>query len=429
MGEAELLAALERGASGQTAPLAATELRDGIREYKLPNGLRVVVKPNHSVPLVSLRLAFKGGLLAENEKTEGITSFISEMLTRGTTTRSSAQFATDVENMRARSAASRAATASACRATSGRLAGHRSRPVRRRAANPAFEPDEIEAATEGRGAAPARDNLGTQAFELFQQSLYPAHPYRFSSIGTAASLEKVDRASLAGYWAKLAQPENGVLAVVGDVDPDRVVEQIRAHFADWKDTGAVTLPARTAPSAPAKAKEATVVKKKNQSHIVYGFLGLSIDDPDLAALDVLTQVLGGQGGRLFVELRDKQSLAYSVTAFEMEGVDPGTFAVYMAGDPAKLDPSLDGIRTELAKIVNEPVGDEELSRAKGYLIGTQAVAAALARRCTLDDPTVWARAHRTRRAHLRSGRGSGAAGREAGDPARRAGRDHQVAST
>ena len=87
-----------------------------------------------------------------------------------------------------------------------------------------------------------------------------------------------------------------------------------------------------------------MVKKKNQSHIVYGFLGLSIDDPDLAALDVLTQVLGGQGGRLFVELRDKQSLAYSVTAFEMEGVDPGTFAVYMAGDPAKLDPSLDGIR-------------------------------------------------------------------------------------
>src|SRR5262245_10255698 len=82
--ESQLLAALERGQSGTRAPLAATELRDGIREYTLPNGLRVVVKPNHSVPLVSLRLAFKGGLLAENEKTEGITSFLAEMLTRGT---------------------------------------------------------------------------------------------------------------------------------------------------------------------------------------------------------------------------------------------------------------------------------------------------------------------------------------------------------
>jgi len=106
---------------------------------------------------------------------------------------------------------------------------------------------------------------------------------------------------------------------------------------------------------------------------VYGFLALSIDDPDLAALDVLTQVLGGQGGRLFVELRDRQSLAYSVTAFEMEGVDPGSFAVYMAGAPTKLDESLAGIRGELGKIVNEPITDEELARAKGYLIGTQAV--------------------------------------------------------
>ncbi len=392
VGEAELLAALERGASGQAAPLAATELRDGIREYKLPNGLRVVVKPNHSVPLVSLRLAFKGGLLAENEKTEGITSFVSEMLTRGTSTRSSAQFATDVENIAG---------------DIGGFAGRNSFGLQGDfladsldtgldlfadvLLHPAFEAEEIEKLRTERRAALRRreDNLGTKAFELFQQSLYPAHPYRFSSIGTAASLEKVDRASLAGYWAKLAQPENGVLAVVGDVDPDRVVEQIRAHFADWKDTGPVTLPARTAPSAPAKAKEATVVKKKNQSHIVYGFLGLSIDDPDLAALDVLTQVLGGQGGRLFVELRDKQSLAYSVTAFEMEGVDPGTFAVYMAGDPAKLDPSLDGIRAELTKIVNEPVGDEELGRAKGYLIGTQAVGlqrfGAQAMQLALDD--------------------------------------------
>jgi zinc protease len=106
---------------------------------------------------------------------------------------------------------------------------------------------------------------------------------------------------------------------------------------------------------------------------VYGFMGLQINDPDLAALDVLTQVLGGQGGRLFVELRDKHSLAYSVTAFEMEGIDPGTFAVYMAGAPNKLDESLAGIRGELTKIVNEPVSPEELSRAKGYLIGTQAV--------------------------------------------------------
>jgi zinc protease len=374
--EAQLIAALRRGAGAENAAFAAESLRDGIREYKLPNGLRVLVKANHSVPLVSMRLAFNGGLLAESEKTEGITSFVSEMLSKGTTSRSAAQLAADVENI------------------AGDVSGFSGRNSFGISADflvesldtgldlfadvllhPAFAADEIEKLRVERKAALRRreDNLGTKAFELFQKELYPTHPYRFSSLGTLESLGKMDRAALASYWTEFAQPSNGVLAVVGDVDPDRFVEALAARLGEWKGSGAVALPARAAPTAPGKAREASLIKKKNQSHIVYGFLALSIDDPDLAALDVLTQVLGGQGGRLFLELRDRQSLAYSVTAFEMEGVDPGTFAVYMAGAPEKLDESLAGIRGELSKIVNEPVTDAELSRAKGYLIGTQAV--------------------------------------------------------
>jgi len=374
--DAKLLSALRRGAGSETAPLAAKTLRDGIREYTLPNGLRVLVKANHSVPLVSMRLAFRGGLLAESENTEGITSFVSEMLSKGTTGRSAAQLAADVENI------------------AGDLSGFAGRNSFGLSGDflsesldtgldlyadvllhPAFAEDEIEKLRVERRAALRRreDNLGTKAFELFQKELYPSHPYRFSSLGTLESLGKIDRAALTSYWARFAQPSNAVLGVVGDVDPDRFVAALAARLAEWKGTGAVALPARIPPTAPGKPREASLIKKKNQSHIVYGFLALSIEDPDLAALDVLTQVLGGQGGRLFVELRDRQSLAYSVTAFEMEGIDPGTFAVYMAGAPAKLDESLAGIRAELAKVVNEPVGDEELSRAKGYLIGTQAV--------------------------------------------------------
>jgi zinc protease len=374
--EPALLSALRRGAGTENAPLAAEQLRDDIREYKLANGLRVVVKANHSVPLVSLRLAFKGGLLAETESNEGITSFVSEMLSRGTESRSATQFATDVENIAGD--------------VSG-FAGRNSFGLQGEflkesldsglelwtdaLLHPAFAPDEVEKLRVERKAALRRreDNLGTKAFELFQQALYPAHPYRFSSIGTADSLKKIDRAALAKYWTAFAQPENGVLGVVGDVDPDAFVRALETRLGEWKSAGAVALPARTQPSVPAKPRETTVAKKKNQSHIVYGFLSLSIEDPDVAALDVLTQVLGGQGGRLFVELRDRQSLAYSVTAFEMEGIDPGSFAVYMAGEPAKLDKSLSGIRAELTRAVGEPITAEELARAKGYLVGTQAV--------------------------------------------------------
>ena len=98
-----------------------------------------------------------------------------------------------------------------------------------------------------------------------------------------------------------------------------------------------------------------------------------MDDPEAPALEVLTQVLAGQGGRLFLELRDKQSLAYVVTAFSNEGVDPGSFGVYIASDPSKLDQARSGLDAELRRILDEPVTPPEIERAKAYLIGSQAV--------------------------------------------------------
>ena len=164
-----------------------------------------------------------------------------------------------------------------------------------------------------------------------------------------------------------------MLGVVGDVDPDKIVDAIASHLADWPGSGPVALPARKTPVAPTSRHEVALEKKKNQAHVVYGFLSLTIEDPDLPALDVLTQILSGQGGRLFLELRDKQSLAYSVTAFDLEGIDPGIWGVYIAGEPAKLGEMKTGIERELHQIVDGPISDEELARAKAYLIGSQAV--------------------------------------------------------
>ena len=374
--QAQLLAALERGSGGAASSLSFVELRDGIREYTLPNGLRVVVKRNANVPLVSLRLSFLGGLLAETESTQGITSFVAEMLSRGTTSRSSTQLATEIEDI------------------AGDLSGFSGRNSFGVQAEfltesldtgldlfadvllrPSFDAEEIAKLKVERLAALRRreDNLATKAFELFQQTIYPNHPYRFSSIGTAQSTEKLDREALASYFSRYAQPSNGVIGVVGDVDPDKIVDAIASHLSDWPGSGPVALPTRKTPVAPTKLHEVVLEKKKNQAHVVYGFLSLTIEDPDLPALDVLTQILSGQGGRLFLELRDKQSLAYSVTAFDLEGIDPGVWGVYIAGEPAKLAEMTSGIERELRQIVDGPISDEELARAKAYLIGSQAV--------------------------------------------------------
>jgi zinc protease len=371
----QLVSALESAdAAAQVA--VGTSLGEGILSYKLENGLRVLVKPTKAVPLVSLRLSFLGGLLAETETTQGITSFVAEMLGKGTVSRSAAQLAAQIEDIAGD--------------VSG-FSGRNSFGVQAEfltesldtgldlfadvLLHPAFDVEEIAKLKVERQAALRRreDNLSAKSFELFQQQMYPTHPYRFSAIGTAQSIEKLDRGALDAYWKRYARPQNGVLAVVGDVDPDAVVAAIASHLAEWSPDGAGPLPTRPKLVPPAKTREIQVEKRKNQTHVVYGFLALELADSDLPALEVLTQILSGQGGRLFLELRDKQSLAYTVSAFELEGVDPGVFGVYIAGEPAKEPDMIAGIKSELAKMVDGPIDAGELARAKTYLIGSQAV--------------------------------------------------------
>lgn len=83
----------------------------------------------------------------------------------------------------------------------------------------------------------------------------------------------------------------------------------------------------------------------------------------------MSEVLSGQGGRLFIELRDRKSLAYTVSAFSREAVDPGLIAGYIATAPEKKDEAIKGLLEEFRKLRVEPVREEELARAKSSIIG------------------------------------------------------------
>ena len=104
-----------------------------------------------------------------------------------------------------------------------------------------------------------------------------------------------------------------------------------------------------------------------------GFRGLDVCDPDRHALEVITQLLSGQGGRLFLELRDRRSLAYSVSAMNIEGVAPGFFALYIATAPEKVEEARRGMLEQLERLVADPPSDDELAQAKRHLVGNHAI--------------------------------------------------------
>jgi zinc protease len=168
------------------------------------------------------------------------------------------------------------------------------------------------------------------------------------------------------------RPERLVVALVGDVDPDAAAALVARHLGGLAASGSAPEPP---PEEPRGGGVRSAVERKDraQAHLVIGFAGLRLGDPDRYALEVIAQVLGGQGGRLFVELRDRRSLAYSVAATHVEGLAPGFFAVYIATAPEKHDEARAGILDELRRLVDAPPAEPELERARHYLVGNHAI--------------------------------------------------------
>jgi zinc protease len=354
-----------------------------ILRVKLPSGARLLVQRDTTVSLVAMRAVWMGGLRYEDGKTNGVNNLLASLITRGTRKQSGDELAHEVEAMAGSIGGFSGRNSFGIRAEL--LARHWERGLEIIAEcvlTPAFTDDELEKERKHvlEEIRTQEDNVSAEAFRLFSQTLYKKHPYRLDVQGTAASVAGLSRRRMVDYYKKHVTPRDMTLAIVGDVDPRAVVKKARALFGPVKH--APSRPPESALDAPpSEPLEVYRFQNKQQAHLIYGFPGTTLASKDRFALEVLSTILSGQGGRLFVELRDKKGLAYRVSAFSVEGVDPGYFAVYIACSPENLTVALDGIKAELDKIVSQPVPQAELDRAKRYLVGAHEIS--LQRRAAL----------------------------------------------
>ncbi|MFC1855940.1 M16 family metallopeptidase, partial [Thermodesulfobacteriota bacterium] len=364
----------------KTSSSAAVDDSDESTEIKeskivLDNGITIIVKESHANPTFSLRTIFLGGVRYEDESNNGINNFIAGMLSKGSKNRSAAKMADEIESM---ASSLDGYSGKNSIGTSGTFLSRFTKEALEITAdmtlNPIFLQEEIDKRKKHVVASIKRqeDELTSLAFNQFKSTHYKKSPYRFNALGTKENVESFTKEGLEAYHKKYFAPENLVISIVGDVDTDEIKGLVEKHFGGMNKGSFVTPKVEVEPLHTEIVK-AHIEKDKEQTHIVLGFTGVSIRDADRVPLEVMTNVLSRQGGRLFLELRDKKSLAYSVTAFSQEGYDPGTIIVYIATSPEKKDTAVEGILTELKKIINEKVGEEELSMAKNYLIGNHEI--------------------------------------------------------
>jgi len=331
--------------------------------------------PRRNGPVVAARAAFLGGQIAETPAQPGLSHFHTAMWMRGTRSHSSAGYARAAEDLAAEIDGYSGRSSFGATVESPAEGWEPAlelfvEPL----LEPAFDAAELERERADTLAAIERreDRLGQRAFQLFAETHYDAHPYRQPLIGTEASVGGFDVDALAAHHARLVRAGNLVLAVAGDVDPDETAGRIANLLGDLSHEP-FDAPAPAVEPRPTAVREAVVHKERAQAHLVIGFRGVTVQDDDRFELEVLAQLLAGQGGRLFLDLRDRRGLAYSVNAVNVEGYAPGYFAVYIATSPEKLDEARGGLLEALEALVQSPASADELDRAKRHLIGNHAI--------------------------------------------------------
>jgi zinc protease len=352
-------------------PLLRSEKRIAISKTILENGIRLVVKENRSNPIVSIQVSFLSGVRYEEESQNGINHFMAVMVTKGTRNQKSLEIAKRVETM-----------AGSLNGFSGYnsfgltftfLSQHFEEAFQLLTEvirQPSFDKEEMEKRRRLILASirQQEDDLGRLVFKLFWKTLYEKHPYRMDTLGTYDSIQRLTQKDLMEYYQHVVLPENMVFTVVGDVDERQVLLAVKKEFGDLKREP-LFIPSVTQEPRIQKKRQVELYKLKEQAHFILGFLGVSFQHPDSYPLRVLDAALSGQGGRLFRELRDKESLAYALDFMAQPNLDPGYIGVYMGTHPDKLEKAIEAVLRELKKVKEEGLTEEEVERGKKYLIG------------------------------------------------------------
>jgi len=378
--DAERVPALDPLAGVAEAPTPATLARldlereeAGVRIYRTRAGVPVLVRRRAGAPIMHLGVYMRSGAAAEPEHVGGLSTLLVRTSLKGTAQRSATTIAEESELLGAVIGTS---------ATADGVGWTISVPTPRSAAAIDLLADVVQRATFPEDAleteravalanlAQQRDDMYRYPVRLAMQAAYGAHPYARSVLGTEESLGSIDAAAVRAWHRDRVLRAPAVIAVVGDGDPDDVAAHLGLALDGIVAATPAGIPAPRWPTEPALLAES---RDKAQTALVIAFEGPARADDERFATSLVAGIASGLGGRFFDELRDRQSLAYTVQAYASERVLAGTFISYIATSPDREEVARRGLLAEFAKLRETEVTTEELDRAKTYAIGTRAI--------------------------------------------------------
>lgn len=341
-------------------------------EKTLPNGLRVLFIPDNTLPYISYSLLIKTGSAHDSAELSGLSSFVSDMLDKGTSKRSATQLANDLGSMGAEFDAS---TSYDYSIVSASAISTQAEPLLKTlieiVTEPAFSDAEIERLRKQSLASIKRrvDNADGYADLSFSNFLYGDHGYGRPVTGTSKSVSQIKKRNIIVHYLKAYRPNNAILAVVGQYTPE-LKAKIEKDFSVWEkretpDSGFGKIP-------DLAGMQFRLVDKADlvQAQIRMGHPGITRNDPDFLRLRVANTVLGGAfASRLNDRIRKDLGLTYSINSFFDARKDRGPFVVETFTKNASVGQTITEAQKVLAEFKKVGATSSEIDRAKGYLKG------------------------------------------------------------
>jgi zinc protease len=342
---------------------------------ELSNGLKVALVPDNSNPVISFRIACLGGKRFETPDTQGIMNFIARMVDKGTGTMTELDIARKVNEMGG--SLSGFSGNDSFGLSASFFSRHWNRGLELLAQlymDPAFPEKNLERERDLilNDIKTEPDAPESYALNVLNKATFPEFPYGYNKLGTLATVSGFTGQDLKLTFRRFAIPSNTVIAVVGKMDTQEVLAEIERIFGALP-AGSKEIPEILEEKPMQTFNEMVIDVPRAKAHLALGFRTVTHYDPDRFALDVLNHILAGQGGRLFLQLRDKESLAYSVTSFFRPGMSPGIFGLYMACDAPKVDRAFAGLVEQIKLIRETRVSDSELNKGINNLVGNYVI--------------------------------------------------------
>lgn len=362
-----------QGSNAEENSETTAEAEAVLSEHVLGNGLRVVIREDHRLPLAYACLAFKAGCPAENEHNAGVTDLMSECLLKGTSTRSAADIARFLEDIGGaiNTSTGNNSLSVGCQT----LAEDLDAALELMAdvvINPSF-PEEAFLKEKETFVADAEEDLEDPLSVAFRQERKVAYgnvSYGNSPSGTPESLSSLTVEDVRKQYERIVCASNAVLCISGDVTREEILPLLEKHLGGMRRGEPPVL----VPTPALKPGREVSILDKQQAVLVAGMPGVDVSSPDMAKALIFQAWCGDMAGPVFTNLREEAGLAYYASSSLFIGMDAGGICFYLGTSPAQLEEA--GVRLEemLSMIYENGMTEEELERTKASALSSRLLA-------------------------------------------------------